>query len=192
MKQKRYSIYVIFFVVGMFLGVLVANLLWDEQDKLKDYIGLTNMMRIVVMKIDTAEYIKYLFAKRMAVALVLFLCTMTIIGSYLFPAFIMYLGICFGNTLSYLISQYHIRGCGLLFALIFPQMFFYIPAIIGYLDVLTALHYKIFEKPNMLYLHQKKQFNFIKLGKIVGVTIIGIVLECYVNPIFVKIMIKNL
>ena len=90
-----------------------------------------------------------------------------------------------------LVVKYKLKGIGIFLGLLFPQHLIYLPLLFGWIYYFIVMHERNFSRKGN---YGKKAFGgggfgkeFVKLG---GVTIIGILLECYVNPIIIKFCLK--
>lgn len=192
MRQKEISRQIAFLFVGLWIGILFAYLSDGEIAQMKEYMGLQNLIHVAYYQMDYSEYLIFLVRRRGLLVLVLLFGAMTLMGKYVMSAFVMFLGISMGTTVTFLILHYNMRGLFFFFALLFPQILCYAPAVYEYVSFLCGLHDRVFQNGNMLQIPQKNRVTQKNLLKIIGVTIIGMILECYVNPSIVKFMVKFL
>ena len=127
----------------------------------------------------------------MVVLPVLLVLSLAVAGKYLLSGFLMLFGCSMGSMLSVLILRYGIKGMLLFFSLIFPQDFVYLPAMFGWVAVLAEWNEKLLGGKSVIYRRgEEKRRNFKRIFLLFVVTIIGILLECYVNPLLVKFCLK--
>ena len=137
------------------------------------------------------EYFLYLVKKRCGILLLLGILSLAIAGKYLLQGFLMLLGCSMGSMLSVLIVRYGLRGMLLFFGFVFPQDLLYIPALFGWVMLLTDWNERVFGKTNIYWKKgTERQSMWKRMLFWGGVTIIGLLLECYVNLFFVKCVLK--
>lgn len=192
MKRMEIGRQTAFWLVGFIIGILFAYLSNGEVEQMKQYMGMQSLVNIVYYQIDYNNYLKYLIRKRGLLLAILLFGAMTVVGKYVLSAFIMFLGISMGATVTFLIYQYQVKGLLLFLAMLFPQILCYAPALFDYINMLSGLNEKVFGDKNMLQIQRKSVFESRRIVRMIGVTIIGIIIECYVNPSFVKLIIKNM
>ena len=188
--QQRHR-YFVFFLAGFLLGVLYIYFTEDYRGEGVDFFSAQNLMHVQFAEIKYREYLVYLLKKRMSVLGVLGVLSLALGGKYLLLGFLMLFGCSMGSMLSILILRYGLKGMLLFMALIFPQDFLYIPAIFGWVYLLTTWNENVFGKRNTLYQKRRQRGKeAMQIAVLCGVTIIGILLECYVNPKIVNLCLK--
>lgn len=190
MKQKESGRQLVFWLAGFVIGVLFSYFSAGDSKELAAYMGMQNMMEIALGRIDTHRYLFYLIRQRGMIFLILLFGAMTIMGNYILSAFLMFLGISMGTMGVFLLSHYGGKGFFLFLALFFPQIICYVPAIYYIVRFLTVLHDRVFGERNIRYVSRDKMLSPRQIMRAIGVTITGILLECYVNPVFVKFVMK--
>lgn len=186
MRSKEEHRQLIFFLSGFLIGVLYIYFVGDEGAGGTDFLSLQNLMQVKYMDIAYEEYFWYLLKKRLGILFLLFAVALALPGKILLFGFLMVFGCSMGSMLSVLILRYGLKGLLLFFALIFPQDLIYLPAIFGWVAVFTEWNEKLFGIRSRL----EKRRKFLRISALLGVTIIGIIVECYVNPIIVKWCLK--
>lgn len=190
MKQKESGRQLVFWLAGFVIGVLFSYFSAGDSKELAAYMGMQNMMEIALGRIDTHRYLFYLIRQRGMIFLILLFGAMTIMGNYILSAFLMFLGISMGTMGVFLLSHYGGKGFFLFLALFFPQIICYVPAIYYIVRFLTVLHDRVFGERNIRYVSRDKMLSPRQIMRAIGVTITGVLLECYVNPVFVKFVMK--
>ena len=191
MKSQEEQKNFVFFLTGFLLGVLYIYFTGEYKAQGTDIFSVQNLMQLQYTEIRYREYFWYLLKNRTAVLLVLGACSLALAGKYLLFGFLMLLGCSMGSMLSVLVLRYGLGGMLLFAGLVFPQGFVYIPAVFGWVAMLTNWNEGIFGRRSALY--QRMQGKKGKVRRIIfwiGVTIIGILLECYVNPVVLKLCLK--
>ena len=191
MKYKESQKEIIFFLAGFMLGVYYIYFMGDEKGGVTDFFSLQNLMQIRYIEVVQEEYFLYLVKKRCGILLLLGILSLAIAGKYLLQGFLMLLGCSMGSMLSVLIVRYGLRGMLLFFGFVFPQDLLYIPALFGGVMLLTDWNERVFGKTNIYWKKgTERQSMWKRMLFWGGVTIIGLLLECYVNLFFVKCVLK--
>lgn len=190
MKQKESGRQLVFWLAGFAIGVLFSYFSAGDFKELNAYMGMQSMMEIALCRVDTHRYLFYLIRRRGFIFLILLFGAMTVMGNYILSAFLMFLGVSMGTMGMFLLSHYGGKGFFLFFSLFFPQIICYVPAVYYAVRFLSVLHDKVFGDRNIRYPVRNKMLSPRQILFAVGVTITGILLECYVNPVIVKIVMK--
>lgn len=186
-SQKQF----VFFLAGFLLGVLYIYFAGDKSGDGVDFFSVQNLMQFRYVDIVCEDYFWYLFRKRAGVLLLLMILSLALAGKYLLAGFLMLFGCSMGTLLSVLIIRYGLKGMLLFFGLIFPQDFIYLPAVFGWVALLIDWNEGLFGgKMTTRRRADGKKGKFKRVFLLCGVTIIGIAMECYVNPVVVKWCLK--
>ena len=178
---------VVLFLAGFVLGVLYIYMIGCQET---DFLGIQSLMQISFLEIGYREYFFYLLKRRGLLGIGMLLIGMTAGGQLFLAGIVMYFGMSIGGMLSVMILRYGWKGILLSLGFCLPQDLFYIPA--GSMGIsLLASHYgQKSDRLQMYHTGEKKRNRIKKICSVLGVTIIGIVTECYVNPFLVKTVLK--
>lgn len=191
MKMHEEHRQFVFFLTGIFIGVLYIYFTGGSPDRERDFFSVQNLKQIMYMEIVHEDYFLFLLKKRIAVLLLLVIISFALPGKYLLMGFLMVFGCSIGSMLSVLVARYGIKGMLLFFGLVFPQDVIYIPVIFLWVRLMAGWNEELFRmRYSLMRSGQKHVFFMGKLLFLSGVTIIGVLSECYVNPIFVKWCLK--
>ena len=190
MKQKESGRQFVFWLAGFAIGVLFSYFNAGDSKELNAYMGMQSMMEIALCQLDTRGYLFYLIRRRGLIFLILLFGAMTVMGKYILSAFLMFLGISMGTMGVFLLFHYGGKGIFLFFSLFFPQIICYVPAVYYMIRFLSVLHDKVFGERKLRYTVREKMLSPRQFFFAIGVTITGILFECYVNPVFVKFVMK--
>ncbi|MBE5880819.1 MAG: stage II sporulation protein M [Lachnospiraceae bacterium] len=191
MKSHEEQRGLVFFLAGFFIGVLYIYFTGSYRDTETDFLSVQNLMQISYMDFAHEDYLWFLFKKRLGVLFLLVLASFALPGKYLLLGFLMVFGCSMGSMLSVLVVRYGIRGILLFLGFVLPQDVIYVPAVFQWVNVLTAWNEGLFYRGNALTGNRRgKWHTMVKTALLAGVTIIGILLECYVNPFVVKWCLK--
>ena len=191
MKSKEEQKYFVFFLAGFLLGVLYIYFSGEYKAEGMDFFSAQNLIQLQYKEIKYEEYFWYLVKKRTGILLILGVLSLAVAGKYLLFGFLMLFGCSMGSMLSVLIIRYGMRGILLFAGFIVPQDLVYLPAVFGWVTMLMQWNEGIFEQVSVMYRRRGTRYDYLKRFLLLsGVTIIGILLECYVNPVIVKFCLK--
>lgn len=177
-KRSRGQLLILFLAVGFLIGIIYENLVARESALLSEIFLRSNLERYLKTNIISEKYLWYVIKSR-----TLFLTIVCALGCFQWKKiFVMLcLSICgfFAGMMSVTaVMQLGIKGILLCIGGILPQGIFYV---MGY---------------SMLFLHwfryPESRWNRAKLLFVIIMFLAGIVLETYVNPVLVKLIIKML
>lgn len=192
-KGGYYLLYL--FMIGLFLGILFVNIkhdVWMQED------GLLNASMLKQMKSSefNCDYLfGYIVKHRIFTILIVSMIASTIIGLPIVCGYVCYLGVSAGCILSVAVIRYGIRGLIFMAASIFPQGILLIPGyfllLLWCLDCNRRLYGKIEGMEGRYFLG--KQFMLKKGIKLFGILVIiftGCIVESYVNPKIMDLVLK--
>ena len=132
-NSKEYIIVTLFFIIGIFLGVLfVNNIKNDEFDSVQNYITTFIQKFKENPNIDSGELLKTSIIKNLILALSLWFFGTTVIGIPIVFGILIYRGFCLGYTISTFISTIGIaKGLAFVFSNMLLQTVIFIPAILA-------------------------------------------------------------
>ena len=162
---------VILFLAGFVLGVLYIYMIGCRET---DFLGIQSLMQISFLEIGYREYFLYLLKKR----------------GLLLAGIVMYFGMSIGGMLSVMILRYGWKGILLSLSFCLPQDLFYIPAGSMGISLLAVRGGQKSDRMPGYHMEEKKKNRLKQIFLVLGVTIIGILAECYVNPMLVKTVLK--
>lgn len=190
MKSQGQQRYVVFFLAGFLLGVLYIYFTEDYKGDGMDFFSVRNILDLRYAEIVYKDYFWFLLKKRTALLLVLGILALALAGKYLLLGFLMLFGCSMGSMLSVLILRYGLKGILLFAAFIFPQNALYIPAVFGWVYLLSMRNEAMFGRRAEIWRGGKYRGGIRQIFLLSVVTIIGIILECYVNPALVSWCLK--
>lgn len=139
--MKRWGIHVRFLrgmaalaVLGMILGAMAVNVLADSTVDRAGILSDYFLRQYKYLKIDTTELFLYILGKRMKWVFLLWVLGFTAAGLPCAGAYVTWAGFSAGTLMG--IAVLKLGGRGILFtaAAVFPQLLFYIPAWIFFLN----------------------------------------------------------
>lgn len=170
--------FVLCYMAGFFVGILYANLVSG------DYIAGTGILddyfleQYAQTEIDTAEFLWYVAYLRLLPAMLLFAlgCTRLRKGAAL--AYIAWTGFSCGMILVTAVMKMGVKGIILCLICLTPQILCYAA---GYIMLLW-----------FLFAYPSVRWNMSKTTCFALFMLMGILLECYVNPVIVKMFLRTL
>lgn len=195
-QQGKSSYYLLYlFMIGLFLGILFVNVrhdVWINDDGL---LNAVMMKQLQNSELDGSYLFGYIVKHRIFVILTVGLLASTVIGLPIIYGYVCYLGVSAGCILSIAVIRYGIRGLFFMAASIFPQGLVLIPGYIFLFIWSIDCNKRLYGKygvPEERYF-AGKQFVLKKGIKLLGILLIiilGCVIESYVNPKILHLIIK--
>ena len=170
--------FVLFYMAGFFIGVLYANLM--SRDYITSIGILDNFFleQYAQVEINTAEFMWYVAYIRFLPAVLLFALGCTRIRKGIALAYISWTGFSCGMILVAAVMKMGVKGIILCLISLVPHMLCYVAA---YLMLLW-----------FLYAYPGIRWNMSKTVCFLLFMLVGIILECYVNPVIMKMFLKTL
>nr|MBQ8253733.1 stage II sporulation protein M [Lachnospiraceae bacterium] len=182
-KSREEHRQLIFFLAGFLIGVLYIYFTGNAGKEGVDFLSVQNLMQVKYMEIIYEDYFIYLLKKRIGIVLLLVAFSLALPGKYILFGFLMMFGCSMGSMISVLVMRHGIRGVLLFLGLVLPQDLIYVPVLFGWVYLLAGWNEGMFGYvPGRNKSGNRIRGLFFKILCLLGVTIIGILLECYVNP----------
>lgn len=195
--QRIHYIYV--FLFGFFIGVMLMNL-WREILTLgTGFLDEEMLYQMKYAQIDLNKFFCFVLEKRVIWFGLLAVLATTYLGIAVTYGAAVWGGIAGGMLIAAVSLRYGLKGILLLVGIFLPQYILYIPAFLmllnwGYHTCCVMYFPARVYTENEYPFRNKKSFLIrqgLQLLTIFLVVIIGILLESYVNPIFLTKILKN-
>lgn len=176
--QESRKHFILYYMLGFFIGILYANLLS------KDYItsmGILNeyfLNQYRADEINTVEYLWYIVRIRLFPVTILGALGCTKLRKGIAAAFLLWTGFSSGLLFTAAVMKMGVKGIILCLLALVPHFFFYIA---GYLALLWYF-----------YTYPQTRWNLSKTVAFLLLLFVGILLECYVNPVIMQMFISTL
>ncbi len=176
--QESKKFLALFCMLGFIIGIIYANLMS------KDYIaamGIFNeffLSQYSQAEIDMAEYLWYVVRIRVMPAVLIAALGCTRLRKGVVALFLIWTGFCGGMIMTAAVLKMGLKGLVLCLIALIPHLIFYTA---GYLILLWYL-----------FTYPESRWNLSKMISMGLFIIVGILLECYVNPIIMELFIKTL
>lgn len=170
--------FVLFYMLGFFCGILYTNIVS------KDYVAVMGIFneyflnQYVQTDVNVQEYLWYVLRIRVAPLAVLAVLGCIRVRKAVVVIFLLWTGLLSGILFTSAVMKLGIKGIILCLIAITPQFIFYI---IGYVILLWCL-----------YTYPAAKWNLSKTAVLLAAMGVGIILECYVNPIIMKMFLKTI
>lgn len=183
------------FMIGLFIGILIVNLGHETWIGDGSLLGTEMMSRLKNSRPEGAELVGYILRHRLFAVCILSLVSTTVVGMPVLGAYICYTGLAAGCLLSVAVIRYGIRGLLFMAAAVFPQILLLAPAYMLLFLWAANVNSILYAPRTQLegYERYSRQFYIKKGAQIVGiifVSIIGCLLESYVNPKIIYLVLK--
>lgn len=186
LKLKQVIIGILF--LGIFAGVIFANLFRTEFFQQAETIDSAFMVKIKEMNIEYVKLLQFVLIHILKPYALIWIFSITILGIPYIGYFIIKQGFSIGFVISVLTMNYGIKGIILFLSYIFPQYIIYIP-------VFTLVIYRAYNLNCNMYftgkdsIKSKKKLVLEKIPLIILLTIfiiIGCLIETYINSFILK------
>lgn len=176
----------------LFLGGFLAGILWINFRSSSilqnmELLNTSSLHRLRYLDIDGGTFFLYVLRERMGAVIIMCLMAITFLGAAAVSVYAFWMGAMAGIFLSVASIRYGLKGIALVLVGIVPHYFMLVPACIMLMNwcytLSTALYYP--ERAAESTYGSRKQYLIRKIPQlliIVGVVIIGSLLESYVNP----------
>lgn len=176
MRENK-KVFLLFLMAGFFIGIIYANTISRDY---VDAIGIFNeyfLKQYTKTDVNTKEYIWYLSKLRFVPMLLLSGLGLTKLRKGVVLGFLVWTGFLGGLIVASSIIKLGIIGVPFCITAFFPQLLFYGAAYV-------ILLWSIYEYP-------RTRWNTTKVMIIFLITIIGVLAECHINPILLKMFLKR-
>ncbi len=189
LSYKRQSSLLYPFMIGFTIGVAITNIFAQSILLQEGYFSTYSLERLQYVQIDPNKLFFGILQNRFQIVLLIFIMATTIIGIISAHLFAGWYGFSMGVMITVLINRFGLKGSILFAACILPQVIFYVPAFNSLLNECRDISYILFLPQRSSPYHEHGSTpSFKRIPRILmslGVVIIGILLESYVNPVVV-------
>ncbi|MCD7725504.1 MAG: stage II sporulation protein M [Clostridiales bacterium] len=184
-KKCYYMLYL--FMLGLFIGILIVNMGHDAWIGESGLLGIGMMEKLETSTLEGGKLFGYILKHRLSTLCMLSLLATTMFGISAICCYICYMGLAAGCLVSVAVIRYGIRGLILMMAGIFPQGILLIPGYLALFLWAAGIHRVLYAKGAYMDSLEKYSRQFylkkaVQMGGIMIVVIIGCLLESYVNP----------
>lgn len=183
----------ILFIIGICGGILLANLVKSELLSGTELLGENALLQVRYAVIDSKSLFLRLLGQRLGEAILLMLLSTTFLGLAAVWFYAFRYGLSLGLLLTVLLAEHGIRGLLLLVAGLLPQMLVYVPV----WALLLALAERTCRR--LYYLNGNEGLAGLKrmgihlsaqTGLLLFMLAVGCLLEAYVNPYLLRLVVK--
>lgn len=187
---KHFKIFAAVFFVGFLGGILWTNFAGDVYINKTGILSNYFLRQYKYIELELNSFFFFVLEKRLKWILLLWLLGYTVIGLPSLFIFLAGLGYSAGVVITLSVLKIGMFGIPFFVASIIPHCLFYIPAILIFSKAVYEKALKRFQKKNV---NRSAVFEWgyvIILGVTLGVMLLGIFTESYVNPWIVKQILK--
>ena len=189
-ETERYLKWLFTFAGSFIAGIFIMNI--AKSYFLSDG-GILNpgtLSRLKHLTVDGTMLLRYTLFERTKIAFILIIFSTTFIGIAAAYVFVIWQGFLTGMFLTAAVIHYGFKGILLMIAGVFPQQLLLIPAWIMLLEWCCQLCCKFYFPHKDKEISVNQRHYLVRKGVIllwiIGVVIIGSILESYVNPIILS------
>ena len=187
-QLSYWRFFLLVFLGGFVLGILFVNMVWNCRTQDIDTLSLFSAGEGGSLQIRTRGYLWYLVQKRTGILWLYHFAGITRLGTAAVIAGLLWLGFLSGTLASIAILQLGLKGFAVITASCVPQVFIYIPAGLYYLTAVYQMSEKSLGMDGVI----KKLYKGYLLRCLAALAAVfcGILLECYVNPYILNVILK--
>jgi len=194
--QRIHFTYV--FLFGFFVGAFIMNLWKSDFLTGAGFLDEEMLYQMKYTKIDSELFFFYVLKKRLFLFFIIALLATTYLGIVVTYGAILWFGFAGGMIMAAIAIRYGLKGIFLILASFLPHYILYIPAFFIMLNwcyrICCIMYFpaRVYEQQSQI--HRNKKMFWLRKGVqfllLVMVVIIGILLESYVNPVFLTNLLK--
>lgn len=174
-------------VGGGMLGIIIVSMNKDLFVNGTDFLGTNLLYEMKHMSVDYGALLFDVIKKRMAPVICIMILATTYLGVYISYGYAAWIGMSMGMFVAVSVIRYGVKGILLFMVITFPHYLIYLPAWLMLLKGTKELCFCIYSPGRCKQTYISGRRDEIKFGlrlvfKVLGVVIIGIILESYVNP----------
>ena len=189
-ETERYLKWLFAFAGSFIAGILIMNIAKSFFLGDGGILNSSALSRIKYLNVEGAMLLRFTLFERTKIAFVLVIFSTTFIGIAASYLFVVWQGILSGMLFTAAVIRYGLKGIVLILAGIFPQQLLLIPAWVMLLNWCCQLCCKFYfpHKDNEMVANQRHYLmrKGMILIWIMGIVVIGSILESYVNPIILS------
>ncbi len=193
--DSRHIRWLYLFFGGFLIGIFILNIWRDAFLQEMELLNAASLSRLRYMQIDGGTFFLYVLRERMGTVAVLCLLATTYLGTLAVSAYALGMGAMAGVVLSVASIRYGIKGILLILVSILPQYLLLVPACIMLMEwcyrLCTALYHP--ERSRDAVYGMRRPYLFRKAAQlliIVGILLVGSVIESYIHPMLLSGFLK--
>lgn len=181
------------FCAGLVAGIFIMNIGKSIFLENTGFFDAYTLCQIKVMTVDRNALFYYVFRKRILKLLAMAVLSTTYLGLAICIGAALWYGMSAGLFLSALLLRYGLKGIFLAVVCLLPQYLLYVPALLIFVRWADEVYYGIYSRSGNAIGAKNKGFLLKKSGQlttIIGLYVIGCLLEGYLNPVLLLSFLK--
>lgn len=181
------------FCAGLVAGIFIMNIGKSIFLENTGFFDAYTLCQIKVMTVDRNALFYYVFRKRILKLLAMAVLSTTYLGLAFCIGAALWYGMSAGLFLSALLLRYGLKGIFLAVVCLLPQYLLYVPALLIFVRWADEVYYGIYSRSGNAIGAKNKGFLLKKSGQlttIIGLYVIGCLLEGYLNPVLLLSFLK--
>lgn len=193
--DSRHMNWLSLFLSGFLFGIFLLNVGQNSFLGELELFNASALTRLRYLEIDKAAFFGYVLRERLEIVLIMALLATTLIGGAAMVVYTFLTGTMAGIFLSSAAMRCGLKGIFLVMTGVFPQYLLLVPAYVMLMGWCCRMHMALYypERMKAWMFGTRKQYFICKIPQlliIIGVVIMGSILESYVNPILLSNFLK--
>lgn len=194
-RDSRHISWLYLFLGGFLMGIFILNLWSGSFLQEMELLNPASLNRLRYMEVDKGTFFAYILRERLGTALLLCLLATTYLGILAVSVYVLGMGVMAGIVLSVASIRYGIKGILLILVSVLPQYLLLVPACIMLLGWCCRLNTVLYhpERSYDVGFATRKQYllrKVVQLLVIIGIVLVGSVIESYINPVLLSGFLK--
>ena len=185
-NREQNSVMILFFLIGFLLGTILPNVLWKIKTGQEAAASLYFLTTFMDTGISGKEYLLEILKVRGSYLVLCVLCGFSIFGVPLSVVSSCISGLQTGAVLSVSVLQFGLTGGLVGLGFLMPQYLVYVPVWLMIMEEIYRKSREIWVKDGMLSVRFREYC--LRTAVLSLAYFLGILLECYVNPMLVEKM----
>lgn len=185
------KLFTVIFMAGFLLGILYTNLLGREYMDSSSLFGSYYLNSYQYIEVVSSDLFWFILQKRIMPMVIVWVLGVTALGQAAVIGVLAWVGFSGGMLVSMAVMQFGFKGLLLCLGGLFPQYLIYVPAVFLLLHKVYAMSKSYAREKAEAGAGQLLLPYALSLIFILLFLLLGVILESYVNPSILKLVLKN-
>lgn len=190
------KLFTVIFMAGFLIGILYTNFIGSQYSSHSGIFSSYYLSSYQYIEVVSSELFWFVLQKRLLPVLVIWVMGITVIGSAVVWGVLLWVGFSGGMLVSMAVMQFGFKGLLLTLGGLFPQYLIYVPAMFLFLHKVYAMSKSLYgdkSKAEQAAQNAKSAvFPYaLSLLFILIAMLLGVILESYVNPTILNLILKK-